>query len=487
MSPDPERSGAPRPSPARALAPLRGSAARPPVARRPPSGAATGGAFAAALALALGACGEPERPHPVLVVGIDGLEPSVVAELLAAGRLPTLAGFVERGVVGRISSMVPTYSPVIWTTIATGQEPEAHGIDFFLDGEGRPYTSNARRVPALWNLVSDAGLTVDCVGWWNTWPAEPVNGRMLASYAAQAQASLIWKAGVWEGLEDQTWPPGLRAEIADSMLLQRDGEQVRERLFRRFPAPGELDDVLQKSVTDLAWTYAADVTAAQVTQRFLRQGAADLTLAYLALPDVAGHRFWRYREPGAYGYEVDPDGVRRFADWVALAHVEADRWLGEILAAAPPDANVLVLSDHGMHASDLDDAGSGTSGHHEDGPPGVFAARGPEVAERGDALADEPLGGVLEVAPLVLRLLGQAVPEHWPALRAPSPLERVLDPSWRRAHRTMTRPSPDGAFRPATPSRLPAADVDREFVRAFEGLGYFRGRDVGASATEAGQ
>lgn len=431
---------------------------------------------AALLLAALAGCGggEAPRPHPVLVLGVDGLEPRVVRELLAKGRLPTLARFAEQGVVGRLDSLVPTYSPVIWTTIATGQEAEAHGIDFFHDERGKPYTSNAREVPALWNLASDAGRTVDCVNWWITWPAEPIRGRMLSSYAAQAQANLIWKPGVWEDLEDLTWPPGLIDELAPVMTFSSEDEEVRERLWGAFPRPTRLDDVTHKSITDLAWTYAADLTAAHVAAHLLRDAPADLTLAYLALPDVAGHRFWRYHEPLAYHYRVPEPFLSELGDYLAASYVETDRLLGLVLAAAPPDANVILLSDHGMHAYALDDSETATSGHHPDGPPGVFAALGPEIKPLGDLLGEPVrgrLGGVLDVAPLVLRLLGAPVPEHWPSASG-GDLAQVLDDGWRRENRIIPGENPDAAFRAATPSRVPAEDLDRDFRVDFNKLGY---------------
>jgi hypothetical protein len=438
--------------------------------------------LALVLALLGGACG-PTRPlHPVVVVGIDGLEPTVVAKLLAEGRLPNLARFAREGVIGRLGSMVPTWSPVLWTTIATGQEPEAHGIDFFQDPEGRPYTSNARRVPALWNLASDLGLSVDCVGWWNTWPAEPIEGRMLSSYAAQAQAQLIWKPGVWDSLEEQTWPPGLASELRPYMVFVSDAAAVREKLFDAFPRPGALDPVTGKSVTDLGWTYAADLTSAAVAAHLLETGPADLTLAYLALPDVAGHRFWKFHEPDAFRFEVSRDERASFGEYVEVAHVEADRLLGEILASAPPTADVIVLSDHGMHANPdaLDDPVTGSTGHHQGGAPGVVALRGPLVTRRGNLLAseDRALGHVLEIAPLVLHLLGAEVPGHWPAvLDGRLELEELLDPAWVASHPMMFGPDRDAGFRPATPSRLPAEDVDRAFQESFSALGYVLGRE----------
>jgi len=434
----------------------------------------------AALALAAGCSGGgPARPeHPVVVIGIDGLEPRIVAELLERGRMPNLARFADEGVVGRIDTFEPTFSPVIWTSIATGQTLAEHGIVHFHDEDGLPFTSNARRVPALWNLVSDAGVEVNCVGWWATWPAEPVLGRMVASYAAQAQAQLIWKApGMWEELEEQTHPAALADEIEPRVVFASDAEGVLDRLWQTFPRPPELTPVLEKSVTDLGWSYAADLTFAAVGAYLMERHPADLSLVYLALPDVAGHRFWKHYEPERYRYAIDPVEQAAFADYLLRAYEETDRLLGELLVAAPVDANVLVVSDHGMHAYEpaLDDPEQGTTGHHFDAPPGVFAALGPEVRAAGNLVGDPRrgrLGHVLEVAPLVLHLLGLPVPEHWPAARAGVELLRVVEPAWMRAHPLRLGPNRDDEFRPATPPRLPRAGLDDEFREFFGDLGY---------------
>ena len=331
---------------------------------------------------------KPSPPAaPVVVIGIDGLEPALIAELIDAGRLPNFAKFAERGVLGRLASMIPTYSPVIWTSIATGQAPSEHGITFFHDEESRPYTSNARKVPALWNIVSDAGLKVNCVGWWNTWPAETINGKMLSTYAAQAQASVIWKPGVWEELEGLTWPPTLMDEIQSEMIFVSDAERVRDLLWSRFPEPRDqdpttqqrdLDPVMTKSVTDLGWSLSADLSNTAVAVYLQGKYSADLSMIYLSMPDVAGHRFWSYHEPEAFHFELREPAKADFAEYIRLAYVEADRQLGELLASLPANVNVLVLSDHGMHAweESIDDPEAGTTGHHPAGPPGIFGAMG---------------------------------------------------------------------------------------------------------------
>jgi hypothetical protein len=90
---------------------------------------------AAALLLvgaALAACGSRPVPRKVVLVGIDGAEWSVLDRLRAAGRVPVLARLLERGARGSLATLRPTLSPALWTTIATGETPAAHGVENFV-------------------------------------------------------------------------------------------------------------------------------------------------------------------------------------------------------------------------------------------------------------------------------------------------------------------------------------------------------------------
>ncbi|MDF1798387.1 MAG: alkaline phosphatase family protein [Planctomycetota bacterium] len=438
--------------------------------------------LAAGLALVFGACGGGEEPpldpvDPVVVIGIDGVDPLILADLLEAGRLPNFARFADEGSLVRLATFAPTFSPVIWTSIATGQDAAAHGVTDFLDDRDLPFTSNARQVPAIWNLASDAGRTVDCVGWWITWPAERVEGRLVASYAAQAQAKIIWKPTIWEAMPEQTWPPELQQAIKPFVILANEAADLHDRMRGAFPIPGEVDDYTGRIINDLAWTLAADLSVSAITRHLMQTGDSDLTLAYLALPDVAGHRFWRYHAPGDVRYEVPAEELELFGDFVNLSYVEADRQLGQLLAEVPANATVVLLSDHGMHVDpqNIYEPEALASGAHEDAPDGIIGVLGPKAAKLGARLelGQAPLGDVYQVAPLLLHLLEVPVPRHWRAVQKPAiPLERLLDEGWRVEHPLVLGPNPDAAFRPATPSILPMAGSNTTFREAFEALGY---------------
>lgn len=112
----------------------------------------------------------------VAVIGIDGADWGVIDPMVAQGRLPTLAGLLSRGQSGVLRSIEPVYSPVLWTTIFTGQTPAVHGLVDWYSSDARN-----RKVPTLWDIFSAEGrstLTVNVPG---TWPSTKIDHGVLFS------------------------------------------------------------------------------------------------------------------------------------------------------------------------------------------------------------------------------------------------------------------------------------------------------------------
>jgi predicted AlkP superfamily phosphohydrolase/phosphomutase len=141
----------------------------------------------AALLPLLVACERRGSSGRVIVLGLDGMDPQAVDLMVKEGKLPNFARLKQGGAYGPLISMKPLLSPIIWTTLATGKTPDAHGIGHFVavnqqTGQELPVTSQMRRVKAIWNIVSDAGKRVAVVGWWATWPAETVRGAIVSDH-----------------------------------------------------------------------------------------------------------------------------------------------------------------------------------------------------------------------------------------------------------------------------------------------------------------
>ena len=83
----------------------------------------------------------------VVVVGLDGLEPTLTEQFLEEGILPNLAKLREDGTYMRLGTTWPPLSPVAWSSFSTGTNPGKHNIFDFISrnpADYRPTISSVR-------------------------------------------------------------------------------------------------------------------------------------------------------------------------------------------------------------------------------------------------------------------------------------------------------------------------------------------------------
>jgi predicted AlkP superfamily phosphohydrolase/phosphomutase len=281
------------------------------------------GALAAAVALAVGGLllwrsrSAPPPRHMLIVLGIDGGERRVLDKLWGERKLPHLRAIADRGVLTALRTAYNS-SPVIWTTIATGVTPREHGITDFVVATPQgdvPISSDLRRVPALWNMVSRVGRRVAVLGWWGSWPAEEVNGYVVTDRALL-------------DLERRVYP----ASFLPEFLRLAQEAAAEPSLFHSDDEAEARDRAIARAAVDLA------------------DKRLDLLLVYFRSTDIVSHQAWKCFEPEAFP-QASAQELAACRDRVPQVYEAVDQAIGRILAAAPRDANVIVLSDHGFHAA----------------------------------------------------------------------------------------------------------------------------------------
>ena len=134
-----------------------------------------------------------------LVIGLDGLEPTIVEPLLQRGELPNLARLREQGGYSRVATTLPAQTPVAWSTFATGTNPGAHGVFDFLRRDPKTYLPqlglnhyeqknpftpprvvNDRRGVTIWELLSKRGTPSVVIRCPCTYPPDDFQGRLLS-------------------------------------------------------------------------------------------------------------------------------------------------------------------------------------------------------------------------------------------------------------------------------------------------------------------
>jgi predicted AlkP superfamily phosphohydrolase/phosphomutase len=411
------------------------------------------------------------RPARTILFAVDGLEWSVALPLVEAGRMPTLAALMEDGRAGRLETSEPTYSPVIWTTIATGRPPVEHGITGFERRmpNGRVlFGSRDRRTKAFWNILSEQPLRVDVVGWWLTYPVERVSGVMVAQTNTAMRVDVAANRGIRKGTliagqGGQVHPSDREDEFFE---VAHDVERRLPALMREIFGPGaESEDAqIQSLFRASLWALRADAIYAEIGRRLAREDA-DLLAVYFGGTDVVGHRFWRYREPERFAHPPAAERVRQLGGVIDAYYAYVDHLMGSILTEAGDEVRVLVVSDHGMGAFRTDATYPAEargkeliSGNHLDAPAGVFVAAGPGIQPSGprtDERAALPaVGSVLDVLPTLLALhgvpKGQDMPgEAMPHVLSaqvladrPTPLASHDTAAWRQERERLARETP---------------------------------------------
>ncbi|MBW2315718.1 MAG: alkaline phosphatase family protein [Deltaproteobacteria bacterium] len=476
-------------------------------------------------------CAEPEHPAGrVILIGIDGASLPLLRELSARQQLPSFTRLVHEGAVGPLASLPRTlpfspqrgvgwWSPVVWTSIATGKTPEVHGIvDFRLpnpetvelctvagsseaqltlaataqaaalrirpsaaaaatgwvvkvagEGTGTPIEApldlplpetapddsleirflNAKREPkplclntlrlvderglivrqlhflsdrawfpagwdeprfgrlhgasprhraveALWNIAGNHQRKVALVSWRDSWPAEAVNGYAVSDRLGRRFAS--------------------RRDPVPLDPRQYHPESMRTLVEPYLARTAEVDALAAGTLLDGGACEVPDAKVARVQhwsdwlahQLALRLWDDDPEIDFLAVyysgPDAFGHVYMPRREQRDLPCRIEPPLVDRY-------YALVDDYLADWWARLEDDVSLVIVSGHGMQGGEL-------KGEHADNGFAALAGRG---VAAGATLKD---ADVLDVAPLVLYLLGLPLAADMPGEPPWSGLDR---------------------------------------------------------------
>jgi predicted AlkP superfamily phosphohydrolase/phosphomutase len=241
-------------------------------------------------------------------------------------------------------------------------------------------SSHGRTLP-LWKILGDAGHPVGVVGFWNTWPAYPVNGFLVSSRMGLRGR----RQGTTSAL---TWPLELASELEPLYPSASEMDQT----FRRIHA-FDCETPLSELHNGLADVLRQDELYFRASKKLLPTLKSGLFKVYFESIDVASHSYiqWRTGTPLAEGCSESARGL------VDAVYEEIDRYLGELIGMLPERATVIVVSDHGLSPA-------GNQGLHS--PDGVFIAAGEGIREH----AEYTGASLLDIAPTILHRLSAPVP-----------------------------------------------------------------------------
>ncbi len=153
----------------------------------------------------------------LMLIGIDGLDPRFTRHMVDMGKMPNVEQLIKRGACRHDLAMVgamPTVTPPMWTTLATGAYPGTHGITCFfrasdedLDKIAYNFDSRLCKAEQLWNVFAEAGKKTLVWHWpGSSWPPSSDNPNLsvvdgtspgsVAMSAGQVEAEFLLGANV---------------------------------------------------------------------------------------------------------------------------------------------------------------------------------------------------------------------------------------------------------------------------------------------------
>ena len=393
----------------------------------------------------------------VIVLAVDGVDAATLERLRASGRLPVFDRLLGRS-VARLRSEPDRDPARTWTTIATGQPPERHGIRALesrqvaglegrlrTDSPGwaalaaatdvlrltRPTTASGaeRLIPAFWEVASTAGLRTAVIHWWATWPAPEEAGIVLSDRA-------ILRLEHQGTPNAEISPPALYETLRVSWAARRQRALARAQSLALSGLPDVVQTALQRSAE-------LDATVLDLASD-PNLGTPDLLAVYLPGLDIAQHAL--LGTPDAAG--LAPSAAAERVASLERYYEVLDDAIGRLLDANPTDKRlVIVVTQPGRVTTPGD---------------GLLAISGPGAGGTG------PSAEVTSVAPTVLFALGVPVARD---LASP-PAINLFSGDFVASH--PVRDVATYGRRQVTPRTGTGQPLDKEMIERMRSLGYVR-------------
>jgi predicted AlkP superfamily phosphohydrolase/phosphomutase len=281
--------------------------------------------------------------NPVIAIGLDAADPLLLEKWMSQGYLPNLSQVREQGIYGRLHNSVNyqtgsaefSSTEPLWVMMTTGclpdktgfwdtitYNPETYGVrcDPVYGGydyqEYKPFYAlgNEYRVAAF-----DVPVTRVCPG---------VNGIQITG---------------WGGHH-----PFYPSESQPEQLLSQIVAQYGENPVYRKDNGIWWDKKYFRWVTESVKNSVA--TRSQICRDLLQQGPWDLFITAFGETHTLGHDLYNLSQPDhpLYPYTNQKETL---GDPMLEGFAQVDRAVGEIIAAAPENAYVLLFAVHGMGAN----------------------------------------------------------------------------------------------------------------------------------------
>lgn len=339
--------------------------------------------------------------NKVLLIGWDAADWKIIGPLIAKGQMPALKKLIDRGVYGNMSTMNPPYSPMLWSSVATGKTPDKHGVLGFIEimpnMKGiRPVTVNSRKAKAIWNILHHEGFKSNLVGWWPSHPAEPINGVVVTDKFQKVKKDPKVKNPILKGT---VHPESFLKEVIDLRLFPH--EITEAHILPFFPKAKEIDQEKDQGLQSFAKILAENTSVHCAATNVMRNTEWDFMAVYYDLIDHFCHAFMKFHPPKQKAVPQHLFDI--YNEAVIGAYRFQDMMLERTMDLVDDDTTIIVMSDHGFesgHRRILNMPKYPAAPALEHRQFGIFVAAGPNIKKN-----EKVFGlGLIDIAPTILHM-----------------------------------------------------------------------------------
>ncbi len=152
----------------------------------------------------------------VIVVGIDGMDPVLSANMMKAGELPNLARLRDRGGFSPLATSMPPQSPVAWANFINGAGPGSHGIFDFIhrhpEDPCKPFYAAAETIGGqtllrrqgvpFWDALDEAGVPCTFYDLPSNYPPSPSHHGHCRCISGMGTPDMLGTYGTYQHFAD---------------------------------------------------------------------------------------------------------------------------------------------------------------------------------------------------------------------------------------------------------------------------------------------
>lgn len=337
----------------------------------------------------------------LVIFCIDGLSQNILDPYIEENSQGLFATIAEDGIYASIETIYPTHSPIIWTTVASGETPMKHGIlgfgkyrfssDFskgfaiFPKNFGllkyfnflsklkitsfHPNLSTDIRVPMIWDILFKAGYNIKVLNYPVSLPPSKISPLFIS------ETEFLMHFG--EIFYERVYPSAFKDKI--DLLYDEYANKAQERFDGLFLSYLRNRD--EYSI-NLARTFFTNdfivLNTALELNKLPDKMSSDLDIIYFHGLDGCSHLFFNdFFDDIQSGKTPMQTYLGKYLNFIEN---KIEQYIMDLNASF----NILIISDHGFHAKGIpgtiaDPFSPHLQGLHENAPEGVFMAMGSNV------------------------------------------------------------------------------------------------------------